>query len=296
MTFTLLFSSLEGRSVTFKDFGEINQDYLWRSDKAGGIPLIAVSIIANLPQLLISMAYVAFTGWLTAMLVSVEVSRFLTERNGLRVSIPQGAQRSTRWLSVPFKYSVPFAIMIVILHWTMAESIFLVKLDYFDIYGTPKTEGSGSAYIQTFGWSPAATLIHLVVVVLLIIVSLYLTGKKFPLGAPIIPTSSIAISAACHPATVDPTRLAERPLRYGLLSDANETEDVRVGFSADDVFPLPIYKVMTRPGRRALDKLKDSPYLGTNEDEPMPASTEAKTGVAVVDIRDGVDEGALRPS
>ena len=47
---------------------------------------------------------------------------------------------------------------------------------------------------------------------------------------------------------------------YGLLSDPVDDGIVRAGFSSGPVQPLPLYRVMTRPGVRIVEKYKDPPY------------------------------------
>lgn len=69
--------------------------------------LVPAVLLANLPQILLSLAYVAYNGLFTSMLLAKEWQSFSMYRQPLRVSKPEGSQISTRWLSLPYRYSIP---------------------------------------------------------------------------------------------------------------------------------------------------------------------------------------------
>ena len=241
-----------GGSFSFRQFGQVNPAFLWQPEQSEGLPLVANSVIANLPQLIVSFSYVAYSGMFTSMLVSLELTRFLRQHRGLRVSSPKGSQRSTYWLSIPFRYSIPFACVMTILHWTMSESIFIVRLNYFDIYQRPYVDsGRHPGYIQTLGWSPPAIIVSLIIGVMCLAVSIIIAHRKFPSGMPLMSTCSIAISAACHRSAFEDSAMTERPLKYGMLPDAVESRQIYAGFSASHVDPLPHYKIRTGQERKA---------------------------------------------
>ena len=241
-----------GGSFSFKQFGQVNPAFLWQPEQSEGLPLVANSVIANLPQLIVSFSYVAYSGMFTSMLVSLELTRFLRQHKGLRVSSPKGKQRSTYWLSIPFRYSIPFAGIMTILHWTMSESIFLVRLNYFDIYQRPYVDtGRHPGYIQTLGWSPPAIIVSLVIGVACLAMSIFIAHRKFPSGMPLMSTCSIAISAACHRSAFEDSTITEQPLKYGMLQDAVGLGQICAGFSAEHVNPLPHYKIRTGQDRKS---------------------------------------------
>jgi hypothetical protein len=62
---------------------------------------------ANMWQVIVSFLYLAYSALLTCMLVGDEWSRFATHRKTLRVTHPRGIQRSTYFVSMPYKYSIP---------------------------------------------------------------------------------------------------------------------------------------------------------------------------------------------
>ena len=80
---------------------------------------------------MISLLYLAYNAVLTVMLVANEWDRFGETRKSLRVTEPQGHQRSTYFISVPLKYGIPITIAVGILHYTISQSVFVVYLIRF---------------------------------------------------------------------------------------------------------------------------------------------------------------------
>lgn len=76
----------------------------------GLVNLVPATLLANLPQLLLSLAFVAYNGLFTSMLLAQEWQSFGTCRQPLRVSSPKGAQLATRWLTLPYRYSIPLLV------------------------------------------------------------------------------------------------------------------------------------------------------------------------------------------
>jgi hypothetical protein len=65
-------------------------------------------MMANTPQVVYSILYFAFNGALTAMAQADEWSQYAVHRKGLRVSTAtKTEQRSTYFLSLPYRYSIP---------------------------------------------------------------------------------------------------------------------------------------------------------------------------------------------
>lgn len=58
----------------------------------------------------------------------------------LRVSAPRGIQRSTYFISMPWRYGVPLISSISVLHWLISQSIFTIGIVYYESpihYGEP---------------------------------------------------------------------------------------------------------------------------------------------------------------
>ena len=187
-----LFLVFSNGSFNFQLFGQVDQDSLFQSVGGPGTPIAAISALINLPQLLVSITYLGYSSMFTSIMVCQELSHYTHARKGLRVTKPRGLQRSSRWLSVPFRYSIPYATIMALLHWTMSESLFLVRARTYDIYGAPllanDTNVTPNPIQQTWGWSRPALCISLLIGLLLMIVSLYITKRKFRPGMPLVST------------------------------------------------------------------------------------------------------------
>ena len=73
----------------------------------------------------------------------------------LRVSEPRGAQRSTYYLSLPYRYIVPLLLSSAVLHWLVLQSSYYVRVISYDQWG------SAGAMISTCGFSVVAMIILL---------------------------------------------------------------------------------------------------------------------------------------
>ena len=101
------------------------QNLLWGRYSAG---VVANALLVNTPQLIATFIYLFCNDMLTRMLMSREWAQFASTRRTLRVSKPQGQQRSTYWLQLPYRYSVPLMGAMVLLHWLMSRGLFLASI------------------------------------------------------------------------------------------------------------------------------------------------------------------------
>lgn len=194
------------------------------------LPVIAGILIANTPQLLLSLVYLFYNGLFTCILVSAEWTSYAHEKKSLRVSRPKGQQRSTYFLSLPYRFSIPLVAASVAFHWMLSQSLFLAQLNAYDQTGKPCPQQS----LHTVSWSPLALMV-LVVVGGLLIVGLVAFGfRRYRSGIPLVLSDTRAISAACHP-TASNESLKE--LQYGIISRANGDKR-HVGFSSGRVEAL----------------------------------------------------------
>ena len=111
-------------------------------------------MFSNLWQFVISLLYLAYNAVLTAMLVAHEWDRFGKVRKTLRVTEPQGLQRSTYSISVPLKYGLPTLFAFAVLHYTVSQSVFVVYLTRFFSNGTEDVANR----IATSGYSCIAII------------------------------------------------------------------------------------------------------------------------------------------
>ena len=220
--------SLGHTSVWTAGIGAITPNAVINS--TANISLLGSVVLANTPQLLCSVFYVMYNGILTSMCQSSEYGNFASERKALRVTSPQGQQRSTRYLELPYRYSIPLLIAFAVLHWLISETIFLVRINIFNTYDDPRDT------IEACGYSGLAFFLVILLAGTMMIVLGGLGFKKYKKNMPIVSTCSIAISATCHrrPEDVDAAIL---PLMWGVVG----TRDDGIGhasFSSKDVEPL----------------------------------------------------------
>jgi len=90
--------------------------YSWSLSATGISGVVENALIANLAQPVLSLVYYIYNSCLTAMASAAEWDGFALNRKGLRVSgVPQGAQRSTHLLQLPYRFSIPLMIFSILL-------------------------------------------------------------------------------------------------------------------------------------------------------------------------------------
>lgn len=201
--------------LTISDLG-----YLWKSGLnsqylvSPTIHLNTLSsvVVANAPQLVISLSYYGYNNVLTSMLVAAEYSSYGVARKPLRVTWPlKGSQqRSTYWLSLPYQYNIPILAIYMILHWLISESFFYVltvpyALDQPDTHFTTRS----------LGYSALPIFLSLLVGSLMLLILFGLAFRRFKSNIPLAGLCSAAISAACHPPEDDLDTAALGPVRWG---------------------------------------------------------------------------------
>ncbi len=122
------------------------------TDPAG---LISNVLIANLPQFILSILYIFYNSTLSCFLVQREFSRLYNIRKPLRVSEPEGIQRSSYFISLPLRYGIPLYVTSGILHWLISQSLFLARITAYLPDGTVDQNSTFS----TCGYSPIAIII-----------------------------------------------------------------------------------------------------------------------------------------
>jgi len=65
------------------------------------------------------------------MLITDEWMGFASERKTLRVSSPQGIQRSTYFVSMPARYGIFIMIIFALEHWLASETTFVIRILLF---------------------------------------------------------------------------------------------------------------------------------------------------------------------
>jgi hypothetical protein len=175
-------------------------------DPSGFTALALAVLVANSPQLLFSTLYFMYNRLLTSMLAMDEWSRFAYRSATLRVSCPSRGQRSTYWLQLPYSYGVPLLITTSVMHWLVAQSIFLARVQIYDADGNPYQELPGASFdpiLSTPGYSPKGIIASIALGSSMLLFLVGLGLRRYKGGIPLIGNNSLAMSAACHPPADD---------------------------------------------------------------------------------------------
>ena len=151
------------------------------------------------------------------MLLAKEWSGFAQHRKTLRVTSPKGQQRSTYWLQLPYRYSIPLAATSSILHWLVSQSIFLARITVLDPTGAENLSES----ISTCGYSNISIIFVIGFGSILPLIAIAYGFRRFPRDMPFAANCSAAISSACHPPEID-MDAASKPLQWGVAGEVVE--------------------------------------------------------------------------
>lgn len=195
-------------------------------------------ILVNTPQVIMSLLYFNYNALFTSISLATEWDRFGREQErGLRVSsFPQGAQRETYFLQLPYRYSLPLAFFSGGVHWLISQSIFLVYLEaYVTTEGNPTSfQRDDSETVTSCGWSPLGVVFVIVAGVIMIAFLLASGWRRLRFGGiPVAGSCSAAISAACHPGTYEKDAW-KMPLRWGVVPEP-KVEPRHCSFSSKPV-------------------------------------------------------------
>ncbi|KAJ5520792.1 hypothetical protein N7463_001245 [Penicillium fimorum] len=184
-----LFENLFSSNVDLSDYSF--------ADIPGVKGMLQSVVFVNIPQLVVTVCYYCYNAVLTSMLAAAEYSSYGIERKALRVTWPiKGSQqRSTYWLSIPYRYSVPVLLLYMTLHWTISQSIFYTEIAIY----TPQDKEVSRA--GGFGFSTTFILFSVLVGAVMILALCILGLRRLKSNAPLAGSCSAVISAACHPPT-----------------------------------------------------------------------------------------------
>jgi hypothetical protein len=199
--------------------------------------LITNTIIVNSPQLVLSWVYLSYNGLLTLLALSREWESYALHRKGLRVSgVPQGAQRSTYFLQLPYRIALPFMAVSAFLHWLVSQLFFLVSVQ---MYSYDATEGwtyspKDPATRVSIGYSLLPMVVGLATDSALLLAIIVAGFMPFKTAMLVVGSCSAAISAACQPIGEDDSEVATSRVKWG---DMGRFQDgyARCGFSRHDV-------------------------------------------------------------
>jgi hypothetical protein len=206
--------------------------------------IVSNVILANTPQVIISLVYFSYNAAITSMLLAHEWSCFFSRAKSLRVSSsPHGLQRSTYFLQLPYHYALPLLGFSVLLHWLASQSLSVISVEVYNMFGEHNARSCNSidpSYLHsdgevlntfdtycgedfiTMAYSPLGILLSLIVAVVLAIV-IFALGRKKLSPAPVVGSCSVAIAASCH-ARPDEQAPWEKELRWGAFTTQGDTQ------------------------------------------------------------------------
>lgn len=217
-------------NIWAQGLGTINPNAIFPiSGLSGGSDssLLGAVILINTPQMLFSMLYYLYNSLFTSMWIGREWGQFAQGLKTLRVTDPQGEQRSTYWLSLPWRVSMPLVVISGLLQWFVSRGLFLVKLD---IVGWDGETQSGWNY-SGCGYSALPILLVGVILCVMLGLIVFAAGKPLESGIPLAGTSTKVISANCHYVEGYRQEVALKPVMWGVVFEGDETRPGHCSFT-----------------------------------------------------------------
>ena len=210
----------------------------WLLPNSGIVGLLSNVLVANLPQLILSLAFFTYNALFTSMLAGLEWSQMAWQKKSLRVSQnPQGEQRSSYFLQLPYRYAIPLLGCSAVMHWLVSQSIFLIAVQRYDPQGDPMRMlddwGSIEGEHYTCGWSPLAVLLVICGGVLMIAGAIGMGRRKYQPGMPLRGTNSAVIAAACHVVRGE-EHIERKKLKWGVVGKYDNDGTGHCAFSSGE--------------------------------------------------------------
>jgi hypothetical protein len=183
----------------------------------------ACVLFANSFQLTVSVLYLFYNRLFTIYSIGQEwyhwsAANGPSKRRGLRVSSPEPTQRSSYFISLPYRFGIPIMVASSTLHWLISQAIFVVNTKAFDADG----QANPSYDTSRVGFSSLGIIMALSLGLGMVAVLFGFGFRSFPSGQermPLASTCSALISSACYTAPED------RNARFGHLLWGVVTED-----------------------------------------------------------------------
>jgi len=205
-------------------FGAVDSAMTLGLEGGAGVKLVRDIVVANSFQVVLSTTYFLYNSLYTAQCAALEWATYAHgKRKSLRVTWPRGQQRSTYYLQLPYRYSIPLTISLVLMHFLISQSIFLARLQYYNSVGRLTDYG-----FNDVGFSPRATATACCVGVVMILAQILHACRPLDNRIPIHGNSSAVISAMCHP-DEDPADKLRRPFSDQWEEDSIATKPIMWG-------------------------------------------------------------------
>ncbi|KAF5652120.1 hypothetical protein F25303_3594 [Fusarium sp. NRRL 25303] len=156
--------------------------------------LLGLTMISNTPQILLSLCYMTLNGLITRMLAELEWASYGTKFKALRVTNPEGSQRSTYRLQLPYRWSIPLLAISGILHWVYSNCFYLSNYEFYD----PLIPHGIAEIDRGLQFSSVAILIGFSISAIIALSPMILAKRSLPGQMVLGGSNSKVISAACH--------------------------------------------------------------------------------------------------
>ncbi|EWG55665.1 hypothetical protein FVEG_13636 [Fusarium verticillioides 7600] len=285
----MLSIAINGQSLSDSKFMHAPQNEDVKNNDLDNLPLISLTMVANTPQLILSICYLAYNGLFTRMLAEFEWSKYSVEFRSLRVTEPRGSQNATYRLQLPYRFSIPLIIISIGLHWIYSNCIYVSNYEaYAPGYPYKRDVTVGLQF------SSKAILVGLLVSIGVAITPLFLAFVKLPGVMVIAGANSAVISAACHYPSTKLKSLSRATSKMSMRSNEYDSMSARL-IGDEEVEELrDVSRRKIKWGRMSMGKSDESSVghlgFGTEElDIEKPVEGEYYSGV-----RDVYDEGLRR--
>ncbi|RBQ71034.1 hypothetical protein FVER53590_13636 [Fusarium verticillioides] len=285
----MLSIAINGQSLSDSKFMHAPQNEDVKNNDLDNLPLISLTMVANTPQLILSICYLAYNGLFTRMLAEFEWSKYSVAFRSLRVTEPRGSQNATYRLQLPYRFSIPLIIISIGLHWIYSNCIYVSNYEaYAPGYPYKRDVTVGLQF------SSKAILVGLLVSIGVAITPLFLAFVKLPGVMVIAGANSAVISAACHYPSTKLKSLSRATSKMSMRSNEYDSMSARL-IGDEEVEELrDVSRRKIKWGRMSMGKSDESSVghlgFGTEElDIEKPVEGEYYSGV-----RDVYDEGLRR--
>ncbi|KAG6978190.1 hypothetical protein FocnCong_v021500 [Fusarium oxysporum f. sp. conglutinans] len=219
----MLSIAIQGQSLSNSNFMHAPQNEDVRDAHLDSLPLISLTMVANTPQLILSICYLAYNGLFTRMLAEFEWSKYSVEFRSLRVTEPRGSQNATYRLQLPYRFSIPLIIISIALHWIYSNCIYVSNYEaYAPGYPYNRTVTVGLQF------SSKAILVGLLASIGVAITPLFLAFVKLPGVMVIAGANSAVISAACHYPSTKLKSLSRATSKMSMRSNEYDSMSARL--------------------------------------------------------------------
>ncbi|KAF2119634.1 hypothetical protein BDV96DRAFT_629163 [Lophiotrema nucula] len=185
--------------------------------------------LANTPQVLLSLGYFSINRICTSICFATEWNRYAYRKKALRVTTPTESQRSTHFLSIPFKWAAPLTVTSGIFHWLLSQTLFLVRFEARKMNGDLYPTSACAC-----GYSPLSLLVFTGVFFGFLFILVGLMLRRMEVCIPIAGHCSAVISAACHPPVGDKDAHL-RKVQWGAVPKPNAEDVGHCTFTSEDV-------------------------------------------------------------